>query len=296
MDSPHDEQSNESKPANRWRWFRHLALRLILYAVLAWGISCIYLYFYQDNLLFYPSRNYDDHPAMPFEEVTLTSPDGVRLAAWFFPLAQPRYTVLFSHGNAGNMSHRMNTVEFWLELNCQIMMYDYRGFGHSEGKPSETGLYADAEAAWNWLVEVKHIEPAAIVIHGRSLGAAVALHRAVSLSAEDAAAAVILESAFLSVPTLASEFYPFFPVRLLSRYAFDNEQRIASVAIPKLIIHGARDELIPFRHGVTLYETAQAPRQFLRIEGDHNTGFLADQDTYRRGIKAFLTQVERFGS
>ncbi len=266
------------------------AVALAVYAIVA-GL----LYAMQSRLVHLPSvagRELAATPAelgLPWEDVELTTADGVRLHGWYLPApGEVRHTVLFFHGNAGNISHRLDTLETFHRLGLATLIIDYRGYGHSEGSPSESGLYRDAEAAWRHLTQARGIDPERIVAFGRSLGAPVAAH----LAAERTVGGLALESAFTSVPDLAAELYPIFPVRALARIEYPTRQFLARVDAPVLVIHSPDDETIPFHHGEALYEAAPAPKRFLRIEGDHNTGFRRSGAVYSDGLRDWLDSLD----
>ncbi|MFO8025458.1 alpha/beta hydrolase [Thiohalophilus sp.] len=252
----------------------------------------IAVYFYQPHLLFLPelpSRQLVRTPGdidLAYEDVDLQTRDGVRLHGWWVEHPQPQGTILFFHGNAGNISHRLQTLRLFHQLGYQSLIIDYRGYGQSEGKPSERGLYADAEAAWRYLREQRQLPPAQIILSGRSLGAAVALY----LAEQHSPRAVIIESAFTSIPDLAAVHYGWLPVRWLSRYQFDNRQRIASLDCPVLIVHAREDEIAPYEQGRELYRLAPSPSQWLALNGGHNDAQLNDYRTYTRGLQAFLAR------
>jgi hypothetical protein len=200
-------------------------------------------------------------------------------------------TLLFFHGNAGNISHRLDSIRIFADLGLDVFIFDYRGYGLSEGSPSEPGTYRDATAAWRWLTGERGLAPGQILLFGRSLGAAVALELATRVEP----AGVILESAFTSVPDLGAAIYPWLPVRLLSRYRYDNLGRIASVRAPLLVVHSRGDEIVPFRQGQALFAAASEPKRFLELQGGHNDGFLASGVGYRRGLAEFLAGVDGQG-
>jgi len=250
------------------------------------------VYFYQPHLLFLPdlpSRQLTRTPAdidLAYEDVHLQTRDGVRLHGWWVSHPQPRGTILFFHGNAGNISHRLQTLRLFHQLDYQTLIIDYRGYGQSAGRPSEAGLYADAEAAWRYLRDVRQLSPGEIVLSGRSLGAAVALY----LAEQHTPRALILESAFTSIPDMAAVHYGWLPVRWLSRYQFDNRQRIANLDCPVLIVHAKDDEIAPYEQGRQLYQLAPLPRQWLALNGGHNDAQLNDYLTYTRGLQDFLAR------
>jgi len=180
--------------------------------------------------------------------------------------------------------------QFALEkIGFNVFIFDYRGYGLSDGVISEMGTYSDAEAAWNYVLNEKQITPDNIIIFGRSLGAAIA----VDLSTKQNPAALIMESSFSSVQDLASQIYPFLPVRWLSRFHYNNYEKIQKINCPVLFIHSRNDEIIPFSHGEKLYNTANQPKQFLEIRGSHNDGFIVSEKKYISGIKDFLVKLNK---
>jgi uncharacterized protein len=263
---------------------------LLLLVAGCYGAFAVYLFIMQPRLLYYPDmpgRELEATPAvvgLAYEEVALQTSDGVRLHAWFIPVEQPRASVLFCHGNAGNISHRLDSIRLLHSLGLQVLIFDYRGFGKSEGSPSEAGTYRDVDAAWHHLLDVRGIPAGEIIVSGRSLGAAVAA----DLASRTRPAAVILESAFTSVPDMAAEIYPWLPVRLLSRYRYDNLDKVMRITGPLLLVHSRQDEIIPFAHGERLFERAREPKSFLEIQGGHNDAFLTSRKAYTHGLKAFL--------
>ncbi len=262
-----------------------LSLSLVILTVYL-GYSA-FLYAYQPKLIYYPVRQLTATPSqigLAYERVAIDTEDGVRLDGWFIPADVSRGTVLFFHGNAGNISHRLDSIAIFHKLNYSVLIFDYRGYGQSEGKPSEEGTYRDGEAAWRYLTEQKQVAPREIVFFGRSLGGAVAT----CLAARQTPRACILESVFTSAPDLAAQLFPLFPSRLLCRYDYNTAAAIKKINCPVLIIHSPQDDIIPFSHGRKLFEAASEPKAFLEIRGDHNTGFLASGSLYTNGLADFL--------
>ncbi len=264
---------------------------LFIIVLAAYGLLVLVVYLSQSRMLYYPnlpSRRISATPAqigLSYEELELITEDGLRLHGWFLPATgQARGTLLFFHGNAGNISHRLDSLKIFHSLGLAVLIFDYRGYGQSEGQPSEQGSYRDAEAAWNYLTEQKGIPSAEILIFGRSLGAAVAAY----LAARHPAKGLILESAFTSVPDLAAELYPILPARWLSRFNYDVYGHLQAITAPLLVVHSREDEIIPFRHGQKLYQAAQQPKQFLRLQGSHNEGFLQTGERYLQGLSMFV--------
>lgn len=250
------------------------------------------LFFSQDRLLFLaqlPGREIESTPAdigLEYESLQLETEDGMRLHAWFIPAAQTGPAVLFFHGNAGNISHRLDSIRIFHTLDLDVFIFDYRGYGRSTGKPSEQGVYRDAEAAWRHLTETRGIDPHRIILFGRSLGSAVAAW----LGARTRPGAVILESPFTSVPDMAAKLYPLAPVRLLVRLEFNTLAVVQDIHAPLLVLHSRQDEIIPFSHGKKIYEAARESKRFIELRGGHNDGFIVTGDAYVYGLRAFIDE------
>ncbi|MBN2218639.1 MAG: alpha/beta hydrolase [Pirellulales bacterium] len=247
----------------RWRYAFYAAGLLLL----AWWL----LMWLERSMIFFPSRypSGEWNPsALTFEDAFFTAADGTRLHGWHAHRENPRAVILYCHGNAGNITHRAEILRILHgRVGASVLMFDYRGYGRSEGKPSEHGLLADARAARAWLAEREGIDPSDVVLMGRSLGGAVA----VDLAAADGARGLVLESTFTSIPDMAAYHYPALPVRGLLRTRFDSLSKIANYHGPLLASHGDADTLVPMENGQKLFEAANQPKQFIRL-GDrgHN--------------------------
>ncbi len=239
-----------------------------------------------DGLIFQPTPGVDLRPerlGLAAEEVRFASEDGVRLHAFWLPAPRATRALLFLHGNAGNASHRLPNAAALAQLDTHVLLPDYRGYGRSEGRPSETGVYADARAALAHLVEVRGVAPARTVVFGRSLGGAVA----VDLAQDRELAGVILESTFPSAAAVARSLMGA-PGAWLAGRRFASEDKIQRVRCPLLFFHGDRDEVIDFALGRTLFERAPEPKHFETIPGaGHN-------DTVERGGRAYLRRIRHF--
>jgi fermentation-respiration switch protein FrsA (DUF1100 family) len=250
----------------------------------------VVLYLMQNRMVFLanmPGRELTATPedaGFAYQDVSITTSKSVRLHGWFVPAKQTKATVLFLHGNAGNISHRLDSIAIFRELGLDVFIIDYRGYGQSEGKPSEQGTYLDARAAWEYLVNDRQIAPDEIVIFGRSLGGAVASW----LAAQITPAAVILESSFTSAPDMAYRLYPFLPVRLLTRLKYPVKENVKSLSSPLLVVHSQQDEIIPFDMGESIFAAAPEPKQMLKLTGDHNGGFMINRDRYQAVLGEFL--------
>ncbi|QOC21952.1 alpha/beta hydrolase [Wenzhouxiangella sp. AB-CW3] len=270
-------------------------LRFLLMLALAYGALLLLLYLFQPRLLFLPGVPGRDlvatpeHIGLEYRELNFETADGETLHGWWLPHADARATLLFHHGNAGNISHRLDSLQIFHDLGLEVLIFDYRGYGQSTGSPSEAGLYEDARAAWRWLLEEQGAEADQVILFGRSMGGAVAAR----LASEVEAAGLITESTFTSVPDIGAELYWWLPVRLLARLDFNAREAVAEAAMPVLVVHSPDDEIIPFEHGQRLYEAAGERGTLLEIRGDHNTGFLASGDTYRDGLNRFISELDQ---
>jgi fermentation-respiration switch protein FrsA (DUF1100 family) len=266
-------------------------LTALLAAAGAYAALLVALYLGQASLLYLPhipSRALQAAPSdigLAYETVWLEASDGVRLHGWYLPHDKPRGGLLFFHGNAGNVSHRLDSLRIFHELGLSVLIFDYRGYGLSEGRPDEEGTHRDALAAWRHLTETRGIPARRAVLFGRSLGAALAAW----LAARERPGGLILESAFTSVPDLAAELYRWLPARRLARLEYATRDYLAGVACPVLVAHSPEDEIIPYHHGRDLFEAARPPKSFLELKGDHNTGFLLTGGRYLRGLDRFLS-------
>lgn len=245
------------------------------------------LLFSQARLLYRPIRDVAFTPedvGLDFEDVTFRTQDGVALNGWYVAADEASFTVLFCHGNAGNIMHRLDTVSLFHSLGLNCFVFDYRGYGRSEGRPTEVGTYRDARAAYDWLTQSKGVGADQIVLFGRSLGGSIAAHLAGQVDAR----AVVVESAFTSYPDMGARMYPYMPVRLFARFRYDTRAHLARVRCPVLVMHSREDELVPFEFGRRLFEAAREPKRFVEITGGHNDGFLTSGDLYRNAWTQWL--------
>jgi len=251
------------------------------------GLLSGMLYLMQPSMVFFPSRDLTATPGqwgLAYEDVTIDTDDGLKLHGWFVPHERSSKVLLFLHGNGGNISHRGESLRIFQRLGLNVLIIDYRGYGRSEGTPSEDGLYEDARTAWRYLTEIRGYRAGQIILFGRSLGGAVAA----KLATEKQPAKVILESTFSSARDMASSLMPALSKIVVLRYRFDSLAHIAQLQAPLLVLHSPDDETVPFRLGEKLYEAADAPKQFVKLKGDHNNGFIGSQPDYERALARFL--------
>ncbi len=254
---------------------------------------------FEERLIYFPSDELEVTPealGLRYQDLTLVTSDEERVHAWFLPspvepVGAPgtlRYTVLVCHGNAGNISHRLDrTLLMHSRLGVDVLLFDYRGFGQSTGRPNESGTYDDARAAYRYLVEERGVAEDGIVLFGESLGAAVALQ----LATEVRAAGLVLESPFTSIRDMAREAYPFIPNGWM-RTRYENIEKIPTLEMPLLVVHGTDDNTVPFAQGKHLFEAANEPKRFLPIAGaGHSDAFLVGRDAYWQAWKEFLASL-----
>ncbi len=250
--------------------------KISLKATLCWLLAgylliVVAMMFLEKSFIFFPTPypEGDWQPSgLDFEDAWFEAPDGTRLHGWYVPHENPRAVVLFCHGNAGNVTHRINMLQTLHDrVGVSVLIFDYRGYGRSDGKPDEPGILADARAARAWLAERENIDEKDVVLLGRSIGGTVA----VDLAARDGARALVLEGAFTSITDVAAYYYPWLPVRLFLRTRLDAAGKIADYHGPLLQSHGKADTIIPIRFGRRLFEAAGEPKRFIAMSNvDHN--------------------------
>jgi fermentation-respiration switch protein FrsA (DUF1100 family) len=267
---------------------------VIVFFIAYLGLGMI-LYFMQPTFLYCPVREVLSTPeelSLDFENVVFETEDGLRLNGWYIPAENSRLTILFCHGNGGNIMHRLDTINILYNLGVNCFIFDYRGYGNSEGKTTEEGTYLDVMAAYKWLTEDKKISQDSIIIFGRSLGGSIAAQ----LAAEVPARSLIIESAFTSYVDIGKKFYPYMPVRWFARFSYRTIDYIKDVRCPVMVIHSKDDDIVPFEFGLELYEAANEPKEFVEIFGSHNDGFLVSSEIYKKAWTKwlrFLVESER---
>lgn len=276
---------------NSTQQFKDLA-RSMLHSILfilvsVWVLLSLLLYLFQPKFIYFPLSKIDFTPDMAglsFEDIYFKTEDDILLNGWFIPADDARKTLLFFHGNGGNISHRLESMKIFHEMGLSVFIIDYRGYGQSQGTTSEQGTYRDAEAAWQFLTETRGISDEDIIIFGRSMGGAVAIW----LAGKHTPNLLILESAFTSVADMAKHYYPYLPTHLLVRIKYASIDRIEDIHCPILISHSQTDEIVPYKYGRALFEKARAPKSFLELKGGHNDGFIISGRSYIDGIENFI--------
>ncbi len=242
------------------------------------------------KFLFFPVKMIEFYPSdleIPHEEVRLKTDDGLNLHGWFFPGKKPDRTLLYLHGNAGNIGDRLDKIQFLRRLGANIFIFDYRGYGGSEGTPSIDGVLQDTDTAFRFLTQTKKIPNEQIILFGESLGGALA----VDLAHRETLAGVILESTFTTLREMAGAVYAFVP-SLMVPDALRSLQLIRHIRAPLLIIHGEKDEIVPFEMAERLFQAAPHPKRLYKVvEGHHNDVYLAGKLEYLKAIEKFLSET-----
>ena len=304
---------------------RRMLGELLIPLGIAYGAVLVLVFLFQSHLVFFPGTGREavltpQSYGMRFEPLQIRTADDETLDAWWVPAEDARGVVLFFHGNAGNISHRLDYLQMFHRLRYSTLIVDYRGYGRSTGTPSEAGTYRDAEAAWDYLRHARLAQPRDVVIAGESLGGAVATWLAAEMSlipdpsiphprpsperrgeARDSLLppgeghgmgegprAVVLFSTFTSVTDLGAQVYWFLPVRLLSRIGYENRENLKRIRAPVFIAHSRDDDIVPYAHGKRLFEAAGEPKAFLEMRGGHNDGFIFTQPEWVAQLAAFL--------
>jgi uncharacterized protein len=266
-----------------------ISIRLCLSAVFIYTAVALYFFAVQTSMLYHPSPELEGTPSdigLRFTNLKLKTPDRLDISAWYIPARNSRGVILYCHGNAGNISHRLPLIRLFNRMRLDVLIFDYRGFGQSSGSPSEEGTYIDAETAWDYLVNTLRIKPGKILLYGHSLGGAVATEMAL----RHKAGGLIIDSGFKSVAERAGEMFPIFPVDLMVRHRYASIEKIGNSRMPKLIIHSQMDELIPFEHGMALFKRAAGPKRFLKLKGGHDDGALASGKLYIDTLDTFIKE------
>jgi len=267
------------------RWARLFLGLVVIYLVLRW---------FEHRQVYQPYRQLETSGSelgRPFEDVHFETSDDVGLNGWFFPAdtdsSRKHLIYLLCHGNAGNISHRLEHCAALLETGASVFIFDYRGYGKSQGRPGEEGTYLDAQAAHRWLRQ-KGFAAANIIALGESLGGGVASE----LALRESLGGLVLQSTYTSITDVGAELFPWLPVRWLGSIKYDTRARLPRIKVPLLVMHSREDGLIGFPHAERNFAVANEPKMFWEISGGHNQFLEGDRARYLEGLNKFLTRVE----
>jgi hypothetical protein len=272
--------------------------------VLGWIVSLVVTYagllltlrLFESKLIFFPdfpgrmTGDWNPRNLPTKQDVTFPTSDGVKLHAWWVPAAGAEFTFVALHGNAANIANRADTYEFLYTLPVNVLALEYRGYGKSEGSPSEAGIYLDAQAAHDYLTGEQKIASRSIIAFGQSLGTAAAA----DLAVQREIGGLILEAPFPSARAIARRVYPFLPgISLVMSSKFDTAEKLSRVSVPVLVAHCVNDPVIAFGLGEETFRAAREPKTFLRIAGAcHEEASFVAPDAYRAKLLSFLSQVK----
>ncbi len=263
---------------------------IIIYAAIAVVLLFFgYAKYIESRGMYFPIKEIEHTPeilGLPFEDVYINAEDGVRINGWFIPGSKAKYTLLFCHGNAGNIGHRLEKLMLLHKIKLNLFIIDYRGYGRSKGTPSEKGIYLDTKAAYDYLVDKRKIKPEQIILYGESLGSAAIIH----LAAEQKVGGLIVEGGFTRGRDLARILYPLLPTAFFSD-SFDSLAKIKKIDAAKLFIHSKDDEIVPFSLAQQLYAAAGGPKRFAELRGGHNSTFLDSKEKYISSITSFIQSL-----
>ncbi len=270
-----------------------MLISIIVVLIIAYSVWALALYYMQSTFLYGPVREVlytPDELGLDFENVFFKTEEGLKLNGWYVPDGNPKFTLLFCHGNGGNMMHRLDSINFFYNLGLSCFIFDYSGYGNSNGKTTEEGTYLDAAAAYKWLTEEKKVPPEDIILFGRSLGGSIAAQ----LATKVAPASLIIESAFTSYADIGRKFYPYMPVKWFAKFGYRTIDYVRDVHCPVMIVHSRNDEVVPFEFGLQLHEAVNEPKEFVEIFGSHNDGFLSSNKIYKEAWTKWLKFLKEY--
>ena len=268
-----------------------LRVGALLVGVLILGFLTGCWNWFMENLVFFPETTIEQTPLdldLPFEDVWFTSGDSVRLHGWLIPASSPKHLLLFCHGNAGNISHRLDNVRLLHNMGISVFIFDYRGYGRSQGHISEKGFYQDSEAAYAVARKWAGQNGAKLVVFGRSLGGIAATH----LGATQKCDGLILESTFTNMGAMARAHYPLPFAETLLKHRLNALDEIVQVRVPILFFHGDRDRIVPIKLGRKLFKAAPNPKEFVVLPGaGHNDTYVVGGQDYFKKIESFFARL-----
>lgn len=264
-------------------------LKIFIYFSLIIVFLFAYVKYIENSRIFFPSEKVETTPKsinLNFEDIYIKSSDDTRINGWFIPSGETKNTMLFFHGNSGNIGGRLDKINLFHNIGLNVFIIDYPGYGKSHGKPSERETFFAAQAAYNYLVNNRQILPNNIIVYGESLGGAAAIN----LASRNKTKALITEGAFTNLREIGRQLHPFLSIFLIGN-KFNSLSKIKNISTPKLIIHSQHDEVIPFSMGEKLFHHAAEPKSFLKLNGNHNAAFLDSQQKLKMEIKKFIESL-----
>ncbi len=249
-----------------------------------------YVRYLESTSIFHPSRDVRMAPAefgLNFEDIYFKTPDGLKLHGWLLKQKGAQSTFLYLHGNAGNIGDRLEKVSLLMQSGVNVFLFDYRGYGLSQGRPSEAGLYADTLAAYDYLKSRSDIDPRRLMAYGASLGGVCAI----DLATKRKLSAIVIDSSFPSAADMSKVFYPYLPTFFLS-IKMDSISKVSSITIPKLFFHSPEDDVVPYALGKKLFAASGEPKTFVSTSGRHNDGHIVSREVWLKALRDFLQRRE----
>jgi len=268
-------------------------MKVIVYILVFIVTFVIFVWYVEQASVFYPVKELaatPDRIGLDFEDVFFSTGDNVKVHGWLVKHPNAKSVLLFFHGNAGNIGDRLDKIKLFHDIGLDVLIVDYRGYGRSEGRPTEKGIYLDAVAAYDHLRKRADTKDKNIILYGASLGGAVA----VDLATKRDVSCLIADSTFSSATDIAKRLYPFIPSFLI-RTKMDSLGKIKALTLPKLFIHSKEDSIVPFTLGKRLFDAAPPPKEMFEIMGDHNDGFYQNEDLLKGRITIFLRSLQLLG-
>lgn len=263
-------------------------MRILIYFIFIGVVFVMYVWYLEETTVFHPDRVITRTPAdsqLDYEDVYCVTEDRVQVHGWFIKSSQAKNTVIFFHGNAGNIADRIEKAQLFVKMGLNVLLVDYRGYGKSSGKPTEKGIYKDALAAYDYLSTRQDVDVKRVIVYGSSLGGAVAI----DLAAQRKVGGLVIDSSFSSAADMARVIFPFVPSFLI-RTKMDSVRKVQAISVPKLFLHSRGDETVSFALGQKLFNAAASPKEFIEIEGTHNEGYATSHAVFVNSIEKFLKQ------
>lgn len=288
---PHSPEKTSSNKTRTSFWRSNIR-RILLGSAFLYGSLLLVLTFLQSKMLYFPSKEMNSTPAayhITFEDIHFQSKDGTKLHGWWYPVPNAQTTILFCHGNAGNIAGRIGLARMFIKKGWQVFMFDYRGYGKSQGHPSEEGTYQDVLAAWSVLTEQKKLPAHTILAYGKSMGGPIAAY----LAAHKPVGGLVLDSTFSSFQDVAQAHFPYLPVRWIARFNYSTQEYVQKKRCPLLVFHSPKDEIVPYELGQKFYEKASEPKSFKSLQGGHNDNLFVSESFYLHSMQEFIRSIHR---
>ncbi len=261
-------------------------MKILILLLLIIVLFVAYVRYLEENTVFHPSRELTVTPTqagLDYDDVYFPTEDGLKINGWLVKASNTASTLIFFHGNAGNIGDRVEKIEMFHKMGLNVFIVDYRGFGRSQGVPTEEGIYKDAIGTYDYLLTRKDIDLQKLVAYGASLGGAVA----VDLASKRKVAALIIDSSFTNAADMAKAIFPFIPSFLIQA-KMDSVSKINHITVPKLFLHSRTDETVPFELGEKLFRRAAEPKEFVELKGNHNDGYVISENVFQKHMRQFL--------